>query len=79
MPSEEEQAELEDAFLEYAQCMRDHGIDFPDPEFNGDGAVAIRGGGDPDDPEFQAAEEACRTLLEDALPRAGGEVTSDAG
>jgi len=53
-------------FLDYAECMRDHGIDFPDPapvSGNGDGvrvgAVAI----DPSDPAWAEATEACKDLL----------------
>jgi hypothetical protein len=49
--------------LAFAECMREHGIDFPDPQFDG-GAVMVGGPGiDPEDPEFQAAQEACGELL----------------
>jgi hypothetical protein len=71
--SSEEQAEFEDAMLEYAQCMRDHGIDMPDPEFGEDGRVTIdarprpnAGGGSVG--EFEAADEECRPIIEDARP-----------
>lgn len=78
--SQEDQAALQDAMLEYAQCMRDHGIDMPDPEFSSDGgAFTIEHGGDgldPNDPDFQAADEQCRSVLEDVLPERapGGDV-----
>lgn len=60
--------------LEYAQCMRSHGIkDFPDPSGNGSlsvGASAQAGSGgnnnsdlNPDSPAYQAANQACRSLL----------------
>lgn len=60
--------------LEYAQCMRSHGIkDFPDPGANGSlsvGASAQAGSGgngnsdlNPDSPAYQAANQACRSLL----------------
>lgn len=65
----EEQAEFEDAMVEFAQCMRDHGIDMPDPE-GGNGFIKIAPGSgraDPDDEEFQEAEEACS----DKLPQKG--------
>jgi hypothetical protein len=78
--SEEDQAAFQDAMLEYAQCMRDHGIDMPDPDFSGGGAFQIGGEGvDPEDPDFQAADEECRPILEDILPGRGeaGEVTTD--
>ena len=41
--------ERQEAMLAFAQCMRDHGVDMPDPEFDGDGRGvrgAIRVGGD---------------------------------
>jgi hypothetical protein len=67
----EEQAEFEDALLEYAQCMRDHGIDMQDPEFDG-GRVTMGGGPGqgpgPASDEYEAADEACRPLMEDARP-----------
>src|SRR5262245_8261309 len=35
----------EDAFVEYSQCMRDHGIDLPDPQvISADDAQASGGG-----------------------------------
>jgi hypothetical protein len=70
--------EFEDALLEYAECMRDEGIDFPDPSTNGDGMIVIGPGGDDAPPsasemeEFEAADEACRHIMEavqDELPR----------
>jgi hypothetical protein len=45
--------------LEFAQCMRDHGIDFPDPQFQDGGAMTQRLDVDPSDPDFQAAQEEC--------------------
>jgi hypothetical protein len=64
---------FQDAMLEYAQCMRDHGIDMPDPTFDDDGHVTLNGGGPKDrgsasDDAFEAADEACRSILEDAAP-----------
>ena len=38
--------ELADQLLEFAQCMRDHGIDFPDPQFDGGGVTVQIGGPD---------------------------------
>jgi hypothetical protein len=61
----EQQAEMREQLLEFAQCMRDHGIDMEDPVFDENGRVQIKtngpvGGGDPrDDEDFQAAQEAC--------------------
>ena len=64
---------MKKAALAHAQCMREHGLEkFPDPTFDENGGAQIRIGPgtglDPDDPDFQAAEEACRDEL--ARPRA---------
>ena len=77
--------EEKDAMLAFAQCMRDHGIDMPDPVFDGGGGVMIGpapaagGNGGPaferDSGEFQEAAEACRELHGDLLP-GGGPVTN---
>jgi hypothetical protein len=78
--SEEDRAAFQDALVEYAECMREHGIDMPDPEFSGDGGFLqeIGEGIDPEDPDFQAADEACRPAPEEALP-GGREVSTDEG
>jgi hypothetical protein len=44
------------ADLAYVRCMRQHGINLPDP--TPDGRVDLRGI-NPDDPRFKAAERAC--------------------
>jgi len=59
---DERRQEMQDAALEYAQCMRENGYDMPDPEV-GDGGM-FRMKGEPDDPAFQRAQEAC----EDKMP-----------
>ncbi|GAB3718096.1 hypothetical protein GCM10027598_29440 [Amycolatopsis oliviviridis] len=49
-----------DKMRKEAKCMRDHGIDFPDPEPGGKGGVAIPlgdAGGDPK--KFEEAAKAC--------------------
>jgi hypothetical protein len=74
-PGREMSAEDMDKLLAFAKCMREHGIDFPDPTAdggfvmrvdesggpNGAGGGSTKGG--PDDPKFQAAETACSSLL----------------
>ena len=40
--SEEEQAEFKQAALANARCMREHGIDMPDPTFGANGGAQIR-------------------------------------
>lgn len=70
--SEEDQAAFQDALLEYAQCMRDQGIDYPDPALSeGGGFIGGGEGFDPNDPDFQAADEACRPILDDVFQGAG--------
>lgn len=79
--SEEDRAAFQDAMIEYAQCMRDNGIEeYPDPEFSGGGAFQEIGEGvDPNSDEFRAADETCRPILEETIPDLGdgGEVTTD--
>jgi len=60
--SEAQEAEFKEQALEHARCMREHGIDFPDPEFSEGGKVTQRlekGRVDPNDADFKAAEEEC--------------------
>jgi hypothetical protein len=58
----------EEALLAFTECLREHGIDVPDPEFDDSGRGRMRmqlgeSGIDPDDPKFRAAQEECRPLL----------------
>ena len=73
--SEEQQKEFREAALANARCMREHGIDFPDPTFgaNGEARVRIgRGSGiDPESAKFKAAEKACESTM--PKPPGGGE------
>ena len=65
----EQQQEFRKSALAHSRCMREHGIDFPDPTFDAEGGASVRihsgrKGIDPEnDPKFQAADEACRHLL----------------
>ena len=71
--------EMQDLMLEYAACMRENGVDMPDPDFadsadspgQGPGARLgfTSGDYDPDDPVFQAANEACQDIFgSDGMP-----------
>jgi hypothetical protein len=62
--SEDEEREFRERALENARCMREHGIDMPDPTFGEGGRVEQRLGGgiDPNDPAFQEAQRECGTL-----------------
>jgi len=71
--TEEQQREFQEAALAHARCMREHGIDMPDPTFDEDGGAQIHirkkgsGGPDPDSPKFREAQDACR----DEMPNGG--------
>lgn len=57
--------------LKWAQCMRDKGVDVPDPNPNG-GPLFEQGAIDFDDPAFRKAMEACRDELGAIREGAGG-------
>lgn len=49
-----------EAMLDFAQCMRDEGIDFPDPQFDDAGGIdGPAGPPDGDSDAFDAAREVC--------------------
>ena len=61
--------EERDAMVAFARCMREHGIDMPDP--TGDGLMMRRddkGGPDPSSERFQEAEKACDQHLANLRP-----------
>jgi hypothetical protein len=61
-------AKTKKALLQFAQCMRDHGVDMPDPQF-GSGRVTMRMGGKNLDPEkARAAQEACKKYQAEIKP-----------
>ena len=41
-PSPEEEAKMRDQALAMARCMREHGVDMPDPTFDDNGRVSIQ-------------------------------------
>jgi hypothetical protein len=56
------------AALDFAKCMREHGIDMPDPEVDEQGRIRVRigagGGGErPDPKKLEAAQQACGSLM----------------
>src|SRR6185312_5705061 len=79
--------------LAFARCMREHGIDMPDPQFETGGMVMIGGqdeGGagpkfDPRSEEFQAAEDGAlavgvaSTGMLGAMPPSSGQASDDPG
>jgi hypothetical protein len=77
----EAKQEMQDAALAFARCMRQHGVDMPDPTFDdsGGGGMMIKQGGPasstgarPDDATMKAAQTACQPILDKAqqdMPR----------
>src|SRR4029453_8304191 len=54
----------------FASCMREHGIDMPDPEVDSEGRVRMQigegpneGGTPPDQAKFEASQKACQQSL----------------
>jgi hypothetical protein len=77
-PSPSAPTDPQEAFLAFAECMREHGIDMPDPQVSDEGGgkfsvgfSAGGPGGDGDNEAFQEANEACRPLLENAIGEGG--------
>ena len=70
----------EEAYLEFAQCMRDNGIEeFSDPSVGADGSLQLGRGFveadiDPRSDEFQEAIEACSSNLEGVALGRGGDL-----
>jgi hypothetical protein len=53
-----------DALRAFTQCMRDHGVDVPDPDPNSPAFGFLRGGRiDMNNPNFRTAMDACRDKL----------------
>jgi len=71
-PSGDDEADLdpEDAMLKFAECMREHGVDMPDPT-PGDG-VRMNGEGLSEE-QMEAAQSACQKWMDMAEPEDGGE------
>jgi hypothetical protein len=53
----------EEQLRQFAGCMREHGVDLPDPEPGLGGMGGMAGSGALNDPDFQTAFAACRTKL----------------
>jgi hypothetical protein len=78
-----------DGALKFAQCMREHGVDMPDPQRGSGGGIMLKSGkrgpqkgergastdrGPMGDPKFQTAQKACGKYLQ----RGGGKAPSPA-
>jgi hypothetical protein len=54
-----------DGALKFSKCMRDHGVDFPDPQRVGAGGIKLSGGKiNPNDPKTKAAQSACQKYMQ---------------
>jgi hypothetical protein len=72
-----EKAKVQNAMLDYAKCMRQNGVDMPDPKFSSSGGGTTfqlggpskkggtTGGPNPESPAFKKADEACHGKLAD--------------
>jgi hypothetical protein len=70
-----ERAQRQQDLVKFAQCMRSHGIDIPDPTTGTGGGLGIFRQITPserDSPAFQSALQACSTNLPFRRPRAAG-------
>lgn len=75
----------EEQALAFARCMRDNGVDFPDPTVDADGNPSFEGafgrsqdgGFDPGDTSFRDAMTACGDLMEGLQMGMGGGGTFD--
>ena len=75
----------EKAGLDFARCMREHGVDIPDPKAGEGGMVMIGPGGDPgvarsSEPPagFEDAHKACEHHLEGLIGEGPGQMDAEA-
>ena len=64
----DEETTFEEGVLEFAQCMREEGINFPDPTFDIDGNPQFDNLEIENEDEFERAFENCEDILRNALP-----------
>jgi hypothetical protein len=66
----EGEAQMRDAALKFARCMREQGLDFPDPKTDEDGGIQIGGPrvGDRDPAKMERAQKACQKHLDKIRP-----------
>ena len=64
----DEETTFEEGVLDFAQCMREEGINFPDPTFDIDGNPQFDNLEIENEEEFENAFENCEDILRNALP-----------
>ncbi len=63
--SPQQRAQAQQQLVKFAQCMRSHGVNIPDPQFNSGGGFGFRQAFrsiDRNSPAFQSALQACQSL-----------------
>lgn len=77
--SDDGRSSEEDAAFEFAQCMRDNGIeDFPDPQVDADGeGISMRPPDGVTPEEMEPASAECEHILEDAVPEGVEKLTPE--
>jgi hypothetical protein len=70
-PNPQEQQQM----VQFARCMRQHGVDIPDPKPGGGIDLDASKGANPDSPKFKAAERACQQYE----PKGGKSTQSNGG
>lgn len=71
-----QRAQLQQQLVKFAECMRSHGVNIPDPQPGGSLGFPRFGGAfrsvDRNSPVFQSALKACQSLRPQVGPRGGG-------
>jgi hypothetical protein len=70
-----QRAQVQQQLVKFAQCMRSHGVNVPDPTFNGGGGFGFQRAFrsvDRNSPAFQAANKACASVRPRFGPGGGG-------
>src|SRR5262249_8042183 len=65
------------ALLQFAQCMRQRGIDMPDPKFQGGGVSMQVTGKNVSREKMEAAQKACEKYQKQVKPPAGARKIGD--
>ena len=62
-----QEAKNRKAMLDFARCMRQHGVDMPDPQFNGN-RIMQRGPQKVDRAKMRVADKACASIRDSIKP-----------
>jgi hypothetical protein len=67
------EAAMRKSLLKFAQCMREHGVDMPDPQFDGGRVQMQMGGKNIDADKARTAQKACQHFQDEVKPPAMSE------